>query len=143
MTAPGCLASVPKPNRPCSADGVQATQQAAKWLNSLGKMVEAAGIEKASTPMKSGTYSRNKCLKSASWTFASCRNSWHVCPCCAKQERLASVSPSLLLPASTASTDRIQYGASGRSEDLTAVHEQSPAYGGPGPLGSALGARVR
>jgi len=35
-------------------------------------LVEAAGIEKASTLMKSGTYTRNKCLKSASWTFASC-----------------------------------------------------------------------
>jgi hypothetical protein len=34
-------------------------------------MVEAAGIEKVSTPMKSGTYGRNRCLKSASWTFAS------------------------------------------------------------------------
>ena len=33
-------------------------------------MVEAAGIEKASTLTKLGTYSRNRCLKSASWTFA-------------------------------------------------------------------------
>ena len=40
-------------------------------LKSKRRMVEAAGIEKASTPIESGTYSRNRCLKSASWTFAS------------------------------------------------------------------------
>jgi hypothetical protein len=33
-------------------------------------MVEAAGIENVATPTKSSTYSRNRCLKSASWTFA-------------------------------------------------------------------------
>jgi hypothetical protein len=36
--------------------------------------VEAAGIEKAFTPINSVTYGRNRCLKSASWTFASVRN---------------------------------------------------------------------
>jgi hypothetical protein len=32
--------------------------------------VEAAGIETASAQTKSSTYNRNRCLKSASWTFA-------------------------------------------------------------------------
>jgi hypothetical protein len=38
------------------------------------EMVEAAGIENVFTLTKSGTYSRNKCLKSASRTFASTLN---------------------------------------------------------------------
>jgi hypothetical protein len=33
-------------------------------------LVEAAGIENVATPTKSSTYSQNRCLKSASWTFA-------------------------------------------------------------------------
>jgi hypothetical protein len=53
-----------------SAGGVQAVLPSAKRLEAKGKLVEAAGIEKVSTLTKSGTYSRNRCLKSASWTFA-------------------------------------------------------------------------
>jgi hypothetical protein len=65
------------------------------------EMVEAAGIEKVSTPMKSRTYSRNKCLKSASWTFASRWNASHGHPPGSKQMRSGSVSCPPLLPALT------------------------------------------
>jgi hypothetical protein len=62
-------------------------------------MVEAAGIENVFTLMKSGTYGRNRCLKSASWTFASCRNTSHGPPSGSKQIRHDSVSFPPLLPA--------------------------------------------
>ena len=65
------------------------------------EIVEAAGIEKASTPTKSSTYSRNRCLKSASWTFASRWNATHGRPSFSKQVRRVSVSCSPSLPALT------------------------------------------
>jgi hypothetical protein len=76
---------------PSSAAGVQAESGVAKYLKVHRKMVEAAGIENVSTLMKLGTYSRNRCLKSASGTFASCWNTSHEHPPGSKQTRRGSV----------------------------------------------------
>ena len=56
------------------ASNEKTATQAAAFVD---EMVEAAGIEKAPILMKSGTYRRNRCLKSASRTFASC---WNTSP---------------------------------------------------------------
>jgi hypothetical protein len=76
------ISMVPLPSRSSRNGGASASSEktATQVAAFSHELVEAAEIEKAATLTKSGTYSRNRCLKSASWTFASAIEPGHSNP---------------------------------------------------------------